>query len=234
VKSTLLCNGISAKKITVCRQGFHEQSVQSETQLKQLRSQLPSPLKIALLGRLDATKGVHILIEALRSIPDAPLRLDIYGVGQGEQGMRYEQNLRRLAAMDERIRFHSPVPSCDVITMLRNYDILAVPSQWLETGPLVILEAFAAGIPVIGSRRGGISELVRDGIDGILVEAGDLRAWSNVLLRLSGDRSVLHALSQNIRPPRTMTAVAREMAELYQQIAGHSFQHRLPAKACSR
>ena len=58
---------------------------------------------------------------------------------------------------------------------LSRIDVLAVPSQWLETGPLVVLEAFAAGTPVIGSDLGGIRELVSDGRDGLLVPHDDVR-----------------------------------------------------------
>jgi glycosyltransferase involved in cell wall biosynthesis len=232
VKDTLIGNGVSEEKITVCRQGVAEESHPSNNQLEEMRSPHPVPLKIAFFGRLDATKGVDILIHALRSILGASLRLDVFGVAQGESGLRYQEDIRRLATMDHRVEFRSPVSSSDVITTLRNYDLLAVPSQWLETGPLVVLEAFAAGVPVIGSRLGGIAELVRDGVNGILVESRDVKAWSSVLLRLSKDRSLIQALRQNIRPPRTMATVASEMAALYRRILGQDVEQ-IPSAVAS-
>ena len=74
------------------------------------------------------------------------------------------QNLRRIASNDHRVRFLDAIPLGEIVSVLAQYDILVVPSQWLETGPLVVYEAFSAGIPVLGSRLGGIAELVRDGV----------------------------------------------------------------------
>ncbi len=104
------------------------------------------------------------------------------------------------------------------MTRLRDYDLLVVPSQWLETGPLVVLEAFAAGIPVLGSRLGGIAELVKDGENGILVEADSVAAWAAALNRLSRESELLRRLRSGVRPPRTMADVAEEMLALYHSI----------------
>jgi len=95
---------------------------------------------------------------------------------------------------------------------------LAVSSQWLETGPLVVLEAFAAKVPVIGSRLGGIAELVRDGVDGLLVEPSSTEDWAKKLRRLMDDPSLLLRLRSNVRAPRTITTVANEMASIYQSL----------------
>jgi len=98
------------------------------------------------------------------------------------------------------------------------YDLVAVPSLWLETGPLVVLEAFAAGIPVLGSRLGGIAELVRHGVDGWLAEAGDVRAWQRALRHLVNDPSLLTTLRQGIQPVRTTRDVASETLNLYERV----------------
>jgi len=55
--------------------------------------------------------------------------------------------MQTLAGDDGRIGFFPPVPSEDVSALLRGYDVVAVPSRWLETGPQVVLEAFAAASP---------------------------------------------------------------------------------------
>ena len=78
----------------------------------------------------------------------------------------------------------------EVIGLMADYDLIAVPSRWLETGPLVALEAFAAGVPVLGANLGGIAELVRDGVDGVLVAADDPAAWAAAIERLVQDRHV--------------------------------------------
>jgi glycosyltransferase involved in cell wall biosynthesis len=98
---------------------------------------------------------------------------------------------------------------------MREYDLVAVPSQCLETGPMVVLEAFAAGVPVIGSDLGGIAELVTHGTDGLLVEPRAVTAWASVLRKISDDPVLLGQLRSNICPPRRISESARDMAELY-------------------
>ncbi len=61
-----------------------------------------------------------------------------------------------------------------MVDTLASYDATVVPSQWLETGPLIVLESFAAGTPVIGSNLGGVAELVSHDRDGWLVPHADM------------------------------------------------------------
>lgn len=233
VRAVLLRNGVPAEKITLSRQGLcQEAEAKAESGKQKVESRQPSaeisafhfplsalggspPLRVAFLGRLDPTKGVEILLHAVKGIPDARLTLDIFGIAQGEGGERFARSLRTLAEGDSRITFRPPVPATDVVSTLRGYDVLAVPSQWLESGPMVVLEAFAAGVPVVGSRLGGIAELVRHEVDGLLVEPADVAAWKEALQRASSEAELLPRLRAGIRAPRTMDTVAGEMAELY-------------------
>jgi glycosyltransferase involved in cell wall biosynthesis len=86
----------------------------------------------------------------------------------------------------------------------------------------VVLEAFAAGVPVIGANLGGIAELVRDGVNGILIAPDDVAAWAAAIRRLAEDRRAIDALRACIASPRTMDAVADEMATLYGRVLSHA------------
>lgn len=101
------------------------------------------------------------------------------------------------------------------MSTLTGYDVLAVPSRWMENAPLVVLEAFAAGIPIIGSDLGGIAELVTHGVDGLLLPVDDLAAWTATLRRLAADREEMRRLAAGVRPPRTMAQVAADMVPIY-------------------
>jgi glycosyltransferase involved in cell wall biosynthesis len=101
---------------------------------------------------------------------------------------------------------------------MSEYDLIAVPSRCMETGPLVALEAFAAGVPVLGANHGGIAELVRDGVDGILVAPNDPLIWAATINRLANERHVIDRLRTGIAPPRTMDGAADDMAKLYARI----------------
>jgi glycosyltransferase involved in cell wall biosynthesis len=93
----------------------------------------------------------------------------------------------------------------------------------METGPLVVLEAFEAGVPVLGSALGGIAERVRDGVDGRLVGAWwSPKAWASELSALADDRAMLGRLRAGVRQPRDMGTVADELAALYGRVLGRS------------
>jgi glycosyltransferase involved in cell wall biosynthesis len=220
-RDLLFRNGVPAGKVALSRQGISSDLLPISGNLsdKSRKSTHPSQeLRIAFLGRFAPEKGVHVLIEALRRIPTAPLRLDLYGLTQSQSDEQYKRHLFTLAAGDERISFHQPLPIQEVSPALRSYDLLAAPSQWLETGPLVVMEAFAAGVPVIGSRLGGIAELVEHNVDGLLIEPKSIQEWASALAVLSGNRGLVGRLRDGIRPQRTMRDVAREIYAIYERV----------------
>jgi glycosyltransferase involved in cell wall biosynthesis len=213
-RQVLLRNGVPQKKITLSRHG-----IQQNGPVDSPISALPgAPLRVACLARLDPMKGIDVLMRAVRAAPDLPIRLDIYAMPYGEAGERYETALRKIRDGDSRIAILPPLPPGKILPTLGTYDLLAVPSQCLETGPLVILEAFAARVPVIGSRLGGIAELVTDGQDGLLIDPANPPSWCETLSRLHHDRLALKQLRNGIRPPRTMREAAAEMLDLYAQL----------------
>ena len=221
VGDLLLQNGVSPTKLLVSRQGVA--SLPSTAKAEQIPDSSDRPLRLAFLGRLDPTKGIDVVLQALLQDPDLPVRLDIYGIVQDGASQRYQQHLETLCRGDSRITLRAPVAANAVVETLRNYHLTIVPSQLMETGPLVVLESFAAGVPVLGSNLGGIAELVRDGLNGILVPPASVDRWLAALRRLAGDEKLLDGLKQNVGPPRTMDDVAVEMASLYKQIlAGRS------------
>jgi glycosyltransferase involved in cell wall biosynthesis len=212
VRDILLLNHVPSDKITVIRQGLCHDIPEK------FNSSPHSPtstLKIAFLGRLDITKGIHILIAALQTVSELPISLDIYGVSQGAAGDTYQRELQALAVNNSRITFKPPVPSEQVTATLTGYDLLAVPSQLCETGPMVVLEAFAAGVPILGSNLGGIAELVQSEVNGILVEPSSVIAWSQALQRLCLNQDLLKRLRYGIQPPQKIETVANQMLSIY-------------------
>lgn len=210
VRSALLQQGLPAERIVLSRQGLPQRE---QPAVLPLRGE--GPLRLCFFGRLDPTKGVELLFDTLAAAPALSLSLDLYGVCSSPD---YRDRLAARAAQDPRVRLLSPVPSAAVVGTMQEYDAVVVPSQWLETGPLVVLEAFAAGRPVIGSRLGGIAELVRDGVDGWLLPPREPAAWARLLVELATDRGLLLARAAAIRPPRSMADAAADMASLYRSV----------------
>jgi glycosyltransferase involved in cell wall biosynthesis len=216
VKDVLLLNGVDETKITVLRQGLcHPIPAVIQGQQHFLEDG-SAPLKLVFLGRLDPTKGIHLVLQALSQLPNLPISLDIYGISQSVAVDSYQQQLKTIITQDSRVRLLPPIGATEVVQTIAQYDLLVVPSQWLETGPMVVLEAFAAGVPVIGSGLGGIAELVQDEVNGILVEPGSVQAWVGAMERVWRDRSKIRQLRSQIVSPEDMQKVALTMVKLYQ------------------
>jgi glycosyltransferase involved in cell wall biosynthesis len=210
-------NGVSDDKLVLCRQGLFRRPgprwPQSGPECRNVRG----VLRLGYFGRLHPTKGVDIIIDALRRVPDATLWLEIYGIRQpGCEA--YAAKLERAAAKDPRIALLSSLPPDAVGDAMRNCDLVVMPSRWLEVAPLVVLEAFAAGTPILGARLGGIAELVGDQVDGLLIPPEDPAAWASVIAALAKDPERVAGLRARICPPRTMDDVGCEMAELYRTL----------------
>jgi glycosyltransferase involved in cell wall biosynthesis len=215
VKDLFLHIGLPEDRVTVSRQGLCHPLSRTATGEKKVVGDRGSAVRIAFLGRLNPVKGIHILVRALHSVQAANVQLDIFGITQGSRYEEYVRELKLAASGDSRVAFHPPMSGGQVVPILCTYDAVAVPSQLLETGPMVVLEAFAAGIPVIGSRLGGIEEQVQHEVDGLLVEPASVVAWAEALRMVSGSPDLLARLRAGVLPPRTMTTAADEIEAVY-------------------
>jgi glycosyltransferase involved in cell wall biosynthesis len=118
------------------------------------------------VGRLTPEKGVETLIDAWKTMKD-PIPLRIVGGGPSEA------QLRARSAGGSQVHFLGPQPAPVVRELMRNASVLIVPSRWYEGLPLVVLEGFAAGLPVVGSDLGSLSSLIDHERTGLLFRAGD-------------------------------------------------------------
>ncbi len=218
VHEVLRWNGVPAEKLVLCRHGSPRRSGSGASpQFDPEYHDVPGVLRLGYFGRLSPDKGIDIVINALRRVPDAAARFEIYAIRQpGFEA--YTAKLERVAATNSRIVFLSALPPSAVGEAMRRCDLVVVPSRYLETGPLVVLEAFAAGTPVLGTRVGGIAELVDDGVNGLLMPLEDHDAWASAIAALAAAPECIARLRAGIRPPRTMDDVAYDMVELYRTL----------------
>jgi glycosyltransferase involved in cell wall biosynthesis len=207
-------NHVPEEKITFFRTGLPSSRTVLAAKPERERG---STLKIIMAGRCEPVKGQDVLIAAVKRMPPQ-MRVEISFLGPYWDSTAYGRACLNQIAGDP--RFHPPelVPHELMQERLAQADVLAVPSLWLETGPLVVLEGFAAGLPIVGSRLGGIAELVQDGQTGLLFNAGNSAELSQCLGKLWEDRNLLEKLRGNIQPPRTMHHVALDTAQLYEKL----------------
>jgi glycosyltransferase involved in cell wall biosynthesis len=130
------------------------------------------------MGRVQFHKGTEVLIRAFRRTSDPALRLHVAGAGPSIDACK------ALALGDDRIRFYGFVAGELRRSLMENADCIVLPSLWPDNYPVSIQEAFQSGPVVIASRIGGIPEMVRDGVNGLLVEPGDEAALAAAIERL--------------------------------------------------
>ncbi|HEY9810487.1 MAG TPA: glycosyltransferase [Halomicronema sp.] len=221
----LLINGVPKEKLVLCRQGVSSNIGGELLKIDNRIALSEKPLRVGFLGRWHETKGAEVLVEAVRRLPrDVNIELILHGMVHGESDRQARDRALAISQTDSRIRVAEKLSRLEVAPALRNFDVLAVPSQCLETGPLVVLEAFKLGVPVLGSNIGGIAELVEDGVNGWLIPALDVQAWGKALANLAQNRDVVARLSENIHhiPVRTMHNVATEMTAIYEEVLNKS------------
>jgi glycosyltransferase involved in cell wall biosynthesis len=219
VQNVLITNGTPHEKITLSRQGVSWPVEFASPPEAGNSAGDAGVLRLAFLGRVDAVKGIDTAIAAIRRVRGAELTLDVFAVAQGRVALTKLEQLRQLCAADRRIRFREPIAAGEVVATLSGFDALLVPSRWLETGPLVVYEAFAAGIPVIGSDLGGIAELVDDGVNGMLLPPGSVEAWARAISRLATEPGLLKRLKAGRKPLRTAEDTARDVAMVYAKVS---------------
>jgi glycosyltransferase involved in cell wall biosynthesis len=149
------------------------------------------------VGRLVPVKGVATLIEACAALQDMVLVV----VGDGPEGLRLRKLARKLGA---RVRFLGALGQAEVESWLHAADCLVLPSVVLPDGrsdsaPVVLLEAMAAGLPVVASQVGGNPELVRPGENGLLLPPGEAEPLRAMLSALGRDHDLRRHLGRGAR-----------------------------------
>lgn len=162
---------------------------------------------VGCLGRLCPSKGHDTLLRAASLLQGRRRRLTVVFVGDDPAQGTYEQRLRSLATrLGVRVRFCGY--HADAARYLPAFELLAVPSR-AEPFGLVTAEALARGVPVIATHTGGSAEIIRDGVEGLLVAPDDPEALAVALERLLADRE-LHDLCAAAGPRRVADAFTIE------------------------
>jgi glycosyltransferase involved in cell wall biosynthesis len=210
MRDLLLTNGVGKGKIEVSPYGIDTSRLLDAPRNRNV----PPPLRVGFVGTLAPHKGCDTLIKAFKLLPrDMEATLDIYG--NLERFKPFIKKMRRIAGDDERINFAGPFPRDEVGEVFSKLDTLVVPSRWYENQPGVILEAFAAGMPVVATDLGGMSEFVRHEENGLLFRLEDEQDLSRQLRRLAEEPGLMERLRAGIGPVKTVEEDVDGLEELY-------------------
>jgi glycosyltransferase involved in cell wall biosynthesis len=149
------------------------------------------PVRALCVASLEEKKGHRVLLRALAGADGSLGRVELDLVGPG--ALRGElEALARALGLGDRVRFHGALPEPHVAALLGRADLFVLASVversgFMEGIPVALMEALAAGVPVVATRLSGVPELVRDGDTGLLAEPGDAASLRAALERAIGD-----------------------------------------------
>jgi glycosyltransferase involved in cell wall biosynthesis len=127
---------------------------------------------LVFAGRLTPAKDLGVALRALALVPEATLTI----AGDGAERAALEA-LAAEVGVGDRVRFVGALPRADVLGLMAAADLVVLSSAW-ENFPHGLVEALAMGTPVVATRTGGVPEIVEDGLNGLLVEPGNVGAFA--------------------------------------------------------
>ncbi len=183
-------------------------------------------LNLLCAGRLVAEKSVDTTIQALEKLvfdqDIQGIRLSVAGSGSAD----YESYLRDLvtqAGLDDYVSFLGHVPPEEMPRLLRQFDVLLMPSTWEEPFSRMVLEGMVSGLVVVATPRGGTIEVLTDGENGLLFVPGDGEDLARKITQLAQDpnlrRKLANAGQQTVRERFTMTRMMDQVESYLQEVA---------------
>jgi glycosyltransferase involved in cell wall biosynthesis len=180
-------------------------------------------LTLAFAGRLTAQKSLGLALRAISQVDG----VDLLIAGEGDERAPLEDAAAKLA-LSERVRFLGPLARDRVIDLFRAADAAILSSSW-ENFPHAVVEALAAGTPVIATRAGGVAEVVHDEVNGLIVPADDAEALGAAVRRFAGDAELRERLRAAAVPSVAEYAPARVFGRLEATLLEVAAPSRRPA-----
>jgi len=216
---SLAFNGINKSKLSLSRQGLDLATINSIESMRRQKSKKVSDDSAAkhttfgFIGRWDKVKGIDMAINAFKSLSgEISASLIIAATGEDADHGRFRTEILDMIKDAPDITLKEDISHEKISLFYNSIDVLLVPSKWLETGPLVVLEGVAAGLPVIGSSIGGIRELADIYENIYLASPWEINSWIRLMTKLAKDGYQKDSPRQRVR---TSAEVAHEMILLY-------------------
>jgi glycosyltransferase involved in cell wall biosynthesis len=214
-RELLRVNGLPPEQVTVIRQGLA-----GTTRQRRLRLPVPrrQPIRLGFFGRIHPNKGPKLLLQAAQLLKrqGMDVRCELLGpLGVSERPW-FEQLLAPLAGVAV---YGGVRQGSELTAWLAGLDLVAIPSRWMETGPLTLLESWDQGTPAVGSNLGGIREFMVDaGMESLLFAPHDPQALVEAILRAVNWRGS----PQPVVSIAGMDELAERMEAVYSQSSAKS------------
>jgi glycosyltransferase involved in cell wall biosynthesis len=186
-------------------------------ELRAERRKLQEPVEFGFMGTMYPPKGAHVLVEAFKLLNSDRATLHLWGGIPNVTAEGYANDLVAQAEGVPNLIFEGSFPPEQLPQVLRQTDVLVVPSVWYENNPLVILEAQSAGIPVLAGDAGGMAELVDDDKTGLLFRMGDAQDLAEKMGMML-DLGRLERYGAAVKPPWSHEEMGAEVEKIYREL----------------
>jgi glycosyltransferase involved in cell wall biosynthesis len=179
-------------------------------------------------------KGIEVLLEALAVLDQLRFPVQLLAVGPFESAQYEREVMQRVHQLRLEKRIEWTGFTTDVSAQLARMDVFVLPSLFGEGLPMVVLEAMAAGVPVVAARVEGIPEAIEDGMNGLLADASDADDLARCIARLVRHEVDWHTLRSNALRTHAERfsdrAMAQRVAAVYHTIGSRSHKPDAPAR----
>lgn len=187
--------GIPDDHVTVVYYGTDVRRFDAQTATREF-SNRGTPIVVGTAGRFDWEKGHEQLLQAAALLTARGVQLRVRIAGDGKLRSRYEEVIRELG-LEDRVELVGAVR--DMPRFYQDLDVFVLPSLAAEGLPLTILESLALATPIVATRVAGAPEVIRDGIDGILVAPGNVDQLAAAIGRLAAEPALREAVGTSAR-----------------------------------
>lgn len=209
-RDVFLRNGFAAR-----RAHFLPFGVERDHPLAQVQHVPASNTRFLFIGRLQPYKGAHLLLEAFNNLgTPRGATLTLYGTAGGYE--QYFARLKKKMAGNARIQFGGRIGPEELKQAFAESDYFILPSTWHENSPLILLDALQSRTPVIASAVGGVTDLIQDGVNGLLFPMGDVNALQERMQKAIDEPALGEHLRIGVQLP-DIDDYARQMLRLFQE-----------------
>lgn len=210
-KNILLANNVAQAQIDIVPQSLPFFDIPP----KKIKQQDNLLVRFVFAGRISSFKGIQLMLDAFEQLKDKPATLDIYG--QDDGSAYAAECFERMSTMPN-VQYKGVIENNLIQEVLGDYDALILASTFSEMSPLVIQQAFAAGIPVIASDVYGNKEQVTHQKNGLLFRFNDAASLKQQLERCVTENDLLKKLASNISAPVSFNETGNAYLHIYRQV----------------
>jgi len=160
------------------------------------REVLPRENQFLFVGRLSHEKGADILIKAIKLVKEKSPDVKVKIIGDGPEKQNLEKQAKNMG-LENSLLFLGKTSNENLPQYYRESLAIIIPSIWMENNPIVAFEAMNMGRLIIASNRGGLPDLVKDGYNGFLFEAGDYKTLTEKMLQLLQNSNLAQQMGKN-------------------------------------